>query len=333
MIEERDGKTFYAADEKWEFAISMPLNRAVRVRSALFSTFLVIWCLAAGCELFTSAAVIIIMSQGGELIRAASSSTEVIFTFVTEGWQSSRKEMKGEGISSALLVNQTYPWGWSHWLWHETRLHLHFDGSSSQKTCFRTAQWIFLGWNGAKVGLCRWWAVQEPILTGSVKTTPPLNHPVGHGSQWLLSAASFHSELFCFAGTLWLIIAFNDNWEHLLGATKEAIAGPENTKSSLERTDAREAPINSWLHNCLCFLERNDWHHFACWKDLFFVVGVVIEAGGSGMRPHGCKQLSAILSCKAISLMLQLIWKGKGSWTQPEILQGTYSCLCPCKLC
>lgn len=62
-----------------------------------------------------------------------------------------------------------------------------------------------------EVGLCRWWAVQEPILTGSVKTTPPLNHPVGHGSQRLLSAASFHSELFCFVGTLWLVIAFNDN--------------------------------------------------------------------------------------------------------------------------
>lgn len=53
-----------------------------------------------------------------------------------------------------------------------------------------------------EVGLRRCWAVQEPILTGSMKIIPPFNHPVGHRSQWLLRAASFHSDLFCFAGTL-----------------------------------------------------------------------------------------------------------------------------------
>lgn len=76
----------------------MPLNRAVRIRPALFSKFLVIWCLAAGCELFTSLVVVIIMSLGGELIRAASNSTAEIFTFVTEGWQSSRKKTKERGF-------------------------------------------------------------------------------------------------------------------------------------------------------------------------------------------------------------------------------------------
>ncbi|KAI1241725.1 hypothetical protein IHE44_0005214, partial [Lamprotornis superbus] len=126
----------------------------------------------AGCELFTSVAVIIIICRGGELIRAASNSTTVIFTFVAEGRQSTRKEIKGEGISSAVLI---------------------------------------------------------PVAS------------------------------YC--------IFISQTNEH--------------EKSSLEKTDAREAPINSWLHNYLCFLERNYLHNFACCKDLFFVVGVVIEAGGT----------------------------------------------------
>lgn len=145
-----------------------------------------------------------------------------------------------------------------------------------------------------ELGLWHWWAVQELILTGSMKWTPPSNHPAGHRSQWLLTAASFHSELYCFAGTLWLVIAFNESWKHLPGAAKGAIAGPKaknskHEKGSLEKTDAREAPINSLVHNYLCFLERNYLHYFSCWKDLFFVGDVVIEAGGDGMRLHGCK--------------------------------------------
>lgn len=68
-----------------QFANSMPFNRVVRVRPALFSTFLFSRCLAAGCKLFASIDFIIIIYQGDELIRAASNSTAVTFALVTEG--------------------------------------------------------------------------------------------------------------------------------------------------------------------------------------------------------------------------------------------------------
>ena len=54
-------------------------------------------------------------------------------------------------------------------------------------------------------------------------------------------------------------------------------------------------------------------NHLACWKDLLSVADVVAEAMAGGVRLHGCKQLSAIVSLKAISLMPQLIWRGKGN--------------------
>lgn len=104
-------------------------------------------------------------------------------------------------------------------------------------------------------------------------------------------------------------------WDSQGGHCRTKRKNNEHEKSSLEKTDTREAPINSWLHDYLCFLESNYLHHFGCWQDLFFVVGVVIEASGNGMSLHGCKQLSAIVFCMAISLLLQLIWEGKGNGT------------------
>ncbi|CAM9617260.1 unnamed protein product, partial [Bubo scandiacus] len=47
------------------------------------------------------------------------------------------------------------------------------------------------------------------------------------------------------------------------------------------KMDAREAPIKSWLHNSLCFLERNVLNHLACWKDLISVADIVTEARGN----------------------------------------------------
>lgn len=49
-----------------QFAMSVPFNRAIGVRPALFSTFLVSQCVAAGCELFASIGFIIIIYQGDE---------------------------------------------------------------------------------------------------------------------------------------------------------------------------------------------------------------------------------------------------------------------------
>lgn len=65
-----------------QLAISMPFNRAVKSQTcSLFG--ISSWCLAAGCELFTSVGFIIVI-LGDELIRAASNSTAVTFALVTE---------------------------------------------------------------------------------------------------------------------------------------------------------------------------------------------------------------------------------------------------------
>lgn len=186
-----------------QFAIRMLFNRAVRARPALFSTFLVSWCLAAGCELFTSIGFIIIVYWGVVLIRAASNSTAVTFALVTEGWPSSREAMKGEGISSGPLTSQTNPSRWSHLFWHEihvsTCILVGFVAPPHWGPDLRLCNGFSQTAVEREIGLCLQWVAEEPVLTGSMKK-PPHSKPSWGSHILMVPDSSFISHwvvLFC----------------------------------------------------------------------------------------------------------------------------------------